>query len=231
MADVRFLGCGAGYNPLLGPNCAYFFVGKHLYLLDCGTSAFERLAEQHLLEEAESVTVFLTHQHADHIGSLGILLDYCWDILGLRPVLVHPVDGPVKLMAQMGVSSEAFTWASGESYGPDEDGVSLQFLPVDHAPDIPAWGLLIQADGERFYYSGDANDVPEAVVEALLEGKLDRIYQDTASKESAYHCAFAKLCSRIPQPHRHKVICMHLDGAHDPAAILEAGFLVAYQKM
>jgi len=230
MADLKFLGCGAGYNPVLGPNSAYFILNKTLYLLDCGTSVFERLAERGLLTGMERVTVFLTHQHADHVGSLGILLDYCWDILGLQPLLVHPADGPAKLMAQMGVSPEAFSWCAGEVYGPDENLVSVRFLRVEHAPDIPSYGLLIDAAGDRFYYSGDANDVPAAVVEALEEGSLDRIYQDTASKESAYHCPLQKLCRRIPPEHRQKVTCMHLDAAHDPAAILLAGFRIASQE-
>ena len=227
MADLKFLGCGAGYNPVLGPNSAYFILNKTLYLLDCGTSVYERLAEKGILQKAEAVTIFLTHQHADHIGSLGILLDYCWDMLGLKPVLVHPVNGPVALMAQMGVSPDSFVWQSGDSYGPDANHVSVRFLPVDHAPDLPAFGLVMDADGDRFFYSGDANDVPAEAVDGLIAGRLGRVYQDTASKESAYHCSLQKLCQRIPLEHRHKVVCMHLDAAHDPAAILEAGFQLA----
>jgi len=230
MADVIFLGCGAGYHPTLGPNSAYFIQGKHLYLLDCGTSVFERLAERDLFRGIEEVTVFLSHQHADHIGSLGILLDYCWDILGICPKLVHPVEGPVKLMQQMGVSPEAYRWQGGENYGPDLNGVAVEFIPVEHAPDIPSWSFLIDAEGDRFYYSGDANDVPDRIIAQLEEGTISRVYQDTASKESAYHCGFAKLCRRIPAEYRQRVYCMHLDAGHDPAAILEAGFQLAGRK-
>lgn len=231
MADLKFLGCGAGYYPALGPNSAYFLVEKTVYLLDCGTSVFERLAQNGILKEAEEVIIFLTHQHADHVGSLGILLDYCWDILGIHPTLVHPGNGPVKLMEQMGVSPEAFSWREGQSYGPDANHVAVRFLPVDHAPDLPSYGLLIDADGDRFYYSGDANDIPQAIVAALMEGSLDRIYQDTASRESPYHCSLEKLKQRIPPEYRHKVTCMHLDAAHDPAAILDTGFHIAYQRI
>lgn len=227
MASVTFLGCGAGYNPVLGPNSAYFILGKTLYLLDCGTSVFERLAERGIFTGIDGVTVFLSHQHADHIGSLGILLDYCWDILGICPVLVHPVEGPVQLMRQMGVSPEAYTWSGGETFGPDRNRVSVQFIPVEHAPDIPSWAFLIDADGDRFYYSGDANDIPDAIVAQLAQGGISRVYQDTASKESAYHCGFSKLCRRIPQNCRERVYCMHLDAAHNPRAIREAGFLLA----
>lgn len=227
MVDVTFLGRGAGYNPVLGPNSAYFIQGRTLYLLDCGTSVFERLAEGGLLAGIDGVTVFLSHQHADHTGSLGILLDYCWDILGICPVLVHPVEGPVQLMRQMGVSPEAFTWSGGETFGPDSNRVSVRFVSVEHAPDIPSWAFLIDTDTDRFYYSGDANDIPDFVVAQLMDGSISRIYQDTASKESAYHCGFPKLCRRIPQDYRARVYCMHLDAAHDPCAIREAGFHLA----
>lgn len=227
MANLTFLGCGAGYHPILGPNSAYFILGKTLYLLDCGTSAFERLAERGLFDGINGVTVFISHQHADHVGSLGILLDYCWDILGIRPVLVHPAEGPVKLMQLMGVSPDAFTWSGQDTFGPDQNQVCVQFVPVEHAPDIPSWAFLIDAAGDRFYYSGDANDVPDSVITQLAEGSISRIYQDTTSKDSAYHCGFPKLCRRIPQSYRKKVYCMHLDAAHDPDAIREAGFLLA----
>ena len=227
MAELIFLGCGAGYNPALGPNSAYFVLNKHLYLLDCGTSVFERLAEKGVLKEAESVTVFLTHQHADHIGSLGILLDYCWDILGLKPALIHPGQDPVKLLAQMGVSPEAFSPSFVNVYGPDANGVSVRFLPVDHAPDLPAYGLMIDADADRFYYSGDANDLPGEVLDGIIDGSLSRAYQDTASKNSDYHCSLEKLCQRVPPAYRQKVVCMHLDAAHNPDAILGAGFRMA----
>lgn len=227
MAQVTFLGCGAGYNPALGPNAAYFTIGKSLYLLDCGTSVFERLAEQGILKGMERITVFISHQHADHIGSLGILLDYCWDMLGIRPVLVHPSGSLVQLMRQMGVSPYASEWIGGEYYPYDANHVCVHFLSVRHAPDIPSYAFLIDADGDRFYYSGDANDVPEEIVAGLQDGTISRIYQDTASGESDFHCPLTRLCQRIPPACRQQVYCMHLDAAHDPAAIREAGFQLA----
>lgn len=227
MADVTFLGCGAGYNPILGPNSAYFKINSTLYLLDCGTSVFERLAEQGILNGIKRVVVLISHQHADHIGSLGILLDYCWDVLGIRSLLVHPSGMLVQLMRQMGVSPYASEWIGGDYYPYDANHVSVRFIPVAHAPDIPSFSFLIDADGDRFYYSGDANDIPDEIIAGLENGTISRIYQDTASGESDYHCPFPRLCQKITPQFRQQVYCMHLDAAHDPAAIQEAGFRLA----
>lgn len=227
MADVTFIGCGAGYNPALGPNSAYFIIDTNLYLLDCGTSTFERLVQTGVLAGMERITIFISHLHADHIGSLGILLDYCWDILGIRPVMVFPTNAIVQLMRGMGVSPGAFEWIGGKHYPTDGKHVSVRFLPVDHAPDIPCYAMLIDADGDRFYYSGDANDIPEDILVQLKSGTISRIYQDTASKDSAYHCPLTRLCEKIPAAYRQQVYCMHLDAAHDPSTIVREGFQLA----
>jgi len=210
MAVLHFLGCGAGYCPTYGPNCAYFRAGKGLYLLDCGTSAFERLAERDAFSDVDCVTILLTHLHADHCGSLGILLDYCLDVLGIPTRLIHPEDTVLTLLRLQGVSPEAIHHAHRMG-APDENGVFVEFVPVEHAPDMRCYGLCIDAAGDRFYYSGDANRVPEAMRTALQEGRISRIYQDTASHPSAYHCFADVLAEDIPAEYRSKVFCMHLD--------------------
>lgn len=210
MTQVRFLGYGAGYNPAFGPTCAFFREGAGLYLMDCGTSAFERLVRASAFDGAEQITVFLSHQHADHVGSLGIMLDYCKDILGIRPLLVHPDESVVMLMRHMGVSAESFTWL-GENYAADGNGVSAVFYPVSHVDDMRCFGYWITTCDDSFYFSGDANDVPEAILDGLIHGGIQRIYQDTASHASAYHCHMEKIAKSIPQAYRSRVYCVHLD--------------------
>lgn len=230
MARVCFLGYGAGYNPSLGPTCAFFRQADSLYLLDCGTSALERLVERDAFSGVKNLTVFISHLHADHIGSLGILLDYCWDMLGIKSVLVYPSEDITSLMSRMGVSAEAYRWDDGSLYQAGSNGVSVRFLPVQHAPDLPCYAFLVDAAGDRFYYSGDSNDISEEIVQKLINGEICRIYQDTASKESAYHCSVGRLCTRIPKEYRNRVYCMHLDAGCYPISLRHLGFSLAYDS-
>ena len=63
------------------------------------------------------------------------------------------------------------------------------------------------------------------VAQGYLEGKIARLYHDTASHESAGHCCYRRLAERIPPEKRAGVNCMHLDG--DYAGMLrEMGFSV-----
>ena len=223
MTDLVFLGCGAGYKPSLGPTAAYFITGRRLYILECGTSVFERLDRAGAFIGISSVTIFLSHLHADHTGSLGILLDYCKDILHIRPILAHPSRNIISFLDIIGASRESYTWYADYAE-PDENGVHATFYPVTHALGMDCFGYLINIGKlDSFYYSGDANSIPEEVLTLLFNGSLNRIYQDTASASSQHHCPLEKLKILVPEEFRSRVYCVHLD-TDCPDVFLEAGF-------
>lgn len=222
MSKVHFLGCGAGYYPQLGPTAAYFREGTSLYVLECGTSVFERLVQADAFRGVERVTVFLSHVHADHVGSLGILLDYCYDVLGIQPLLIHPQADVNELMRRMGVSPQAYHYAPCMCAA-DVDGVQAEFFSVRHAPDLSCYGYIITTADDCFSYSGDANDVPDAALAGLLAGRIRRHYQDTSAAVSDFHCGLSLLLERIPEALRNQVYCVHLN-ADLKDQILAAGF-------
>ena len=68
-------------------------------------------------------------------------------------------------------------------------------------------------DGEEtIYFSGDAADVPQSVAEGYLNGRIARIYHDTASHESEGHCWYKRLEKTFPPEKRAGIYCMHFDG-------------------
>lgn len=221
MSNVLFLGYGAGYYPQLGPTAAYFREGTGLYILECGTSVFERLVQAKAFDGVDQVTVFLSHVHADHVGSLGILLDYCYDILGIQPLLVHPEEDVRELLRRMGVSPQAYRQEPAVEE-PDIHGVRTTFFEVQHAPDLHCYGYIVRTKDDCFSYSGDANDVPQVVLEGLQNGSIQRHYQDTSAQPSAYHCGLQRILERIPASLRSQVYCVHLN-CDITAQIREAG--------
>ena len=223
MIDLIFLGCGAGYKPSLGPTSAYFRLGKRLYVIDCGTSAFERLERADAFRGINSVTVFLSHLHADHAGSLSIFLDYCKDILHITPFLIHPGKAVLQFLDLAGVSRETYIWREGYEK-PDENGILAEFFPADHVPGMDCYGYLIaEGSTDNFYFSGDAAGIPQKILERLFDGSLKRIYQDTASGNSKYHCPLEKLKTLAPEAYRSRVYCVHLD-TDRTEIFMEAGF-------
>lgn len=230
-AELLFTGCGAGYNPALGSNSSFFKRGTTLYLLDCGPSSYQVLVEKNVFSGVEKVVIFVSHLHTDHIGSLGILCDYCLDILNIPVFLYYPREILKTILNITGVSPDACHFFLTEEYGPDEYGISLRFKKTNHTTDMECWSFFIGFGDRRIYYSGDSSYLPEAVLQALKEGALAEVYQDTSSKESAAHLALSHLESAVPMELRQKVICMHLDGGIQPEEIRKRGFRAATDQL
>ncbi len=209
--ELRFLGKGSAFYPVYGNTGAYMLYGKELYLLDCGESAFERLYGLIRLDEIERVYVIQTHLHADHVGSLGSLISYFHHILGRQVVVVHPQKTIVQLLTLEGIDPRGYIY---EEILP-ENAARLHALPVEvrHAADMKCYGYILSDEGESIYYSGDSSELPPQIREQFLEGKIQRIYHDTASEDlpNPSHCYYGKMEQWIPKEKRGQVYCMHLD--------------------
>ena len=107
----------------------------------------------------------------------------------------------------------------------------LKITPTDvrHDPTIPCFGYLVSCDDFSFFYGGDSVCVPAEIVSLLIDGSVDRIYQDVTYEhdyESSCHGSLERLCRDIPESFRSKVTCMHYD--HDFTKQIEScGFHTA----
>ena len=164
----------------------------------------------------------MTHLHADHAGSLASLMSYSSMVLGLTVNVVHPNWSVLTLLSVMGIDPTFYRYMPTL---PDDCPVQMKVHEVAHAKDMRAYGLELSCADETIYYSGDAADVPQAVVEGYLSGRIARIYQDTSSHPSAGHCFYEKLEAYFPQEKRVGVYCMHLDHDYEQM-LLDLGFKV-----
>ncbi len=222
MFDLKFLGRGAAFYPVFGNTNAFFEMGEDLYFLDFGEAAFERVTRLFDLKKYKNIYALITHLHADHAGSLASLMSYSSMVLGLTVNVVHPNWSVLTLLSTMGIDPTFYRYMPSL---PADCPVQMKPHEVAHAKDMRAYGLELSCADETIYYSGDAADVPQAVLEGYLSGRIVRIYQDTSSHESAGHCWYKKLETLFPQEKRASVYCMHLD--HDYSKMLrELGFSV-----
>ena len=222
MIKLHFLGRGAAFYPCFGNTNAWFEKDKDIFFLDFGENAFHQVAGKMTLEQYEHIYVLLTHLHADHAGSLASLCSYCHCVLKRNIVIVHPIDSVVKMLRIQGIADRCYSWVTEL---PETCNIKATAVEVKHADDMRAFGYLLTDGEETIYYSGDAAELRQDIVQAYLDGTIHKIYQDTASHFSHSHCYYKQLEEKIPRDKRKNVHCMHLDG--DYVELLEdLGFSV-----
>ena len=222
MIPLHFFGKGAAFYPAFGNTNAWFTAGEELFFLDFGEAAFEKAVKLPELTACRKITVLLTHLHADHAGSLPSLCSYCAMVLGRHVNIVYPTRAVVDFLTITGICPDFYTWMTDL---PEDSPIRVRALPVQHAKDMACFGYEITDGEETIYFSGDAAEPPAEVIDAFLAYRIARLYHDTSSHESSSHCWYKRLEAAIPQEHRSRVFCMHLDG--DYADMLHAlGFSV-----
>lgn len=206
---LNFLGVGSAFTPLLGNTAACFWRQDTLYVIDCGGLAFAKLAGMEGLAKAKRVVVLLTHCHADHIGGLGTLISFCKHVLHVPVKVVHPRDTAVNVLTLMGIAPTDYDAAMGEAYV--DAHLVCTFVPVRHSDKTPCYGIKIKDGQTTIFYSGDAEAVPESILEAFLAGEIARVYQDTAFGEApqAGHGHYAAFCRLIPLSDRARFYPIH----------------------
>ncbi len=213
---LKFVGCGAALYPKLYNSNAYFEIDQDLFLLDCGETAFrQHFIAGHFIGK-KSVTVIITHMHTDHIGSLGTLIVYCYNVLGIKTRVVFPEPEKLRTVFMLtGVEPEHYSLYETLSQS-GETRVSTEHIKVRHHDVmVNSYGVLLNIQGKIVYFSGDAAEIPQKVLMLLKDGKLSAMYQDTSMNDhGGFHCSFQQLQTDVPLEYRDKVYCMHYDGEY-----------------
>lgn len=226
--ELRFLGMGSAYNPLYKNTNAFLPIGDCLLMFDCGESTFETLYSRGFLEQFSSFIVAITHFHSDHVGSLGSFISYCHCQLHKKVYLVYPNEDILKFLLFTGVPDSMYTYLTPDASMPCSQ-LHLTAVAVRHDPLIRCFGYLVQLGDQQIFFGGDSAAIPADILQLLLEGKLDTIYQDVTyehSWESDCHGTLENLCTQVPEEFRNRIVCMHL-GSDFKASIEAAGFRVA----
>lgn len=225
---INFIGTGSAFNTELGNNSAYIKKGKELILIDCGGTVFHRVKELNLLDGIDNLNIIITHTHPDHVGSLGEVIFYMYYIEKKNVNLYYPNKELMETFLKIiGVTPEMCNYNSNSNVVTDL--FKLGFKHVTHAETMDAYGFVLEIDNSSFYYSGDANNINEEIINKLKLGEIDRIYQDTCGLDydNNAHLSLNKLTNLIPEEHRSKIYCMHLDMHIKVDDIKGRGFNVA----
>lgn len=227
---LKFIGSGSALNTSLGNNSAYIKEGRSLLLIDCGSTTFSRIQGLDLLDEIKNIYVLITHRHPDHIASLGDLLFYAHFIAKAEVTIITP-DGKnvAALLKYMGVGAELYSMVNlPEIYVlKNEDfEIGIDYVKVSHVADFECFGYILDYHRTKIYYSGDANDLPEEVLQEFLDNKINYIYHDVCSFEypDNPHMFIERLCALFDKGNRNRVFCMHYDEGFDKLRAIQLGF-------
>ncbi len=234
---LNFVSTGSAFNVDLGNNSAYLKSGNTLILFDCGSTIFNSLVKKGLLGNVQTIFIVVTHTHPDHVGSLGDLILYNRHFVFARIEIIYKRPEIIEtILTAMGVKPDYYQFQSPVSDNQysiinQDFGLNLTAYEVKHSPSVFSYGYVVKnKDGsDCFYYSGDASEIPGAVMQAFQQGTIDFIYQDISSfdVENNPHLSFNQLVQLIPIELRSRIYCMHLDGNFDPAMAEQLGFKVA----
>lgn len=208
--ELQFLGCGSGYNPALGNTNAFFTNDRTFYLLDCGFTAFPKLIRRRAISKAEKMVIIITHLHADHCGSLPMLISYSFNRLSMRPLLIYPGSTISEFLTLTGIRPEEYELKPGI---PSPAAVMVEPILVDHTPLMDCYGYIIGDAKTSIYFSGDAASVPDKILKKFNSREIDLIYQDTTEVHgnNPFHGTLEKLNTLFSRNQRERVVCMHYD--------------------
>lgn len=174
---LKFLGRGSAFNVSEGNTSAYIKDNKTLFLIDCGSSVFEKIITKNLFNGVKNVYVAITHRHSDHIGSLGDLIFYCYYKLHIKPNLFF-VDGDLRnYLLSVGVTDDKYEVFYSQItelnininliyahhcgiYQNSFGDISNEYHESDNPKDLfNCFSFIIDYKGKKIFYSGDCSYV------------------------------------------------------------------------
>lgn len=225
----RFVILGsANAVPKLGQDNTHLFAeagGKRI-LVDCGDNALGKLAAIHV-DVREITDLVLTHFHADHVGSLPLLIMGMWLEKRTMPLTIHglaiTLEKAQKLLTLFDWDKWSGMFPVSFSAIPEEgrtdfiqdEAIRVSALPVLHL--IPTIGLRFTFNNDRVItYSCDSE--PCENLDTLARG-ADVLLQETAG-ESKGHSSARQAGEIAARAGVRRLVMIHYDNRIEESILL-----------
>ena len=169
---LHFLGRGAGFAD--EHTSAYFVTeNQGFFLIDCPTSTFMKV--KHFdLSKYNNFYVIITHTHGDHVGGLGLWIQYCFFVLQKTVTILAPskeVKDDIETL--LTIEGNETSWYDLDLINPnaysdidlDDPSVYIEPILTKHSPQLKGkcFGYYIEVcytesnENNFFIYTGDTS--------------------------------------------------------------------------
>lgn len=208
---LKFFGRDTGFGE--EHTSAYFITEKkEMVLIDCPVSTFQKLKHMDL-SEYEHFYVYVTHTHGDHIGGLGLFVQYAYFTLKKIVTIVAPsmkVFVDIEMLLEIEGNDEEWY----ECLTADEMGGKWGFESIltEHSPQLKGkcYGYRFNIDNQNIVYTGDTSTL-KPFMPYLKEGSI--LYVDTSVYYGLIHLKLEDALEDFIKLNEAgiKVYLMHLD--------------------
>lgn len=216
MQTLKFLGRGGAFFPQEGNTSAYFIEDNTMYLFDCGETVFATLMKDNKLlnlikdNNINSIEIYITHMHSDHIGSLSSLIYYCYFILGIKPKLYFKADSIMGNLLDVILKLQGH---NNEYIILNEPSKNIEPILCYHVEGMICYHYVITTkDNKKIFYSGDCSKILDIALNHLNEA--DEIYLECSTRESGVHMTLDTInryMKEFDNKLNNRVYLMHID--------------------
>lgn len=157
--ELNFLGRGSGFSD--DHNSAFFCTeDKKMIIIDCPNSAFQKLKRMNL-SSYEQVYVLITHTHGDHIGALGLFVQYVFFTLKKNVIIIAPSKAVAEDIGTiLTIEGNVPSWYQLiEAEKVKNKGWLADCILTQHVPELDGkcFGYHLRINGKNVIYTGDTS--------------------------------------------------------------------------
>lgn len=214
--ELKFFGRGCGFSD--EHTSAYFSTeNKEMVIIDCPVLTFQKLRHMDL-NNYEKFYFLITHTHGDHIGGLGLFVQYAFYVLK-KPVVIVAPSKTVRFTIFMLLTNiegiEPSCYNLVESLNIMDKKWFCNEISTEHDPNLECFGYRLIIDDTNIIYTGDTSTL-QPYLPYLTDFSV--LYVDTSVYYGGVHLKLEDILDDLISftQWNIKVYLMHLDNI--PAA-------------
>ena len=210
---LKFFGRGSGFAD--EHTSSYFSTAnKEMVIIDCPVSTFQKV--KHIdLKDYEKFYVLVTHTHGDHVGGLGLFVQYAFFTLKKPVTIVAPsTEVANDILTILTIEGNEPSWCELVTVANVKEKEWFgDCILTKHSPQLEnkCFGYYLTVDGTNVVYTGDTSTLDPFLRYLVEEGTI--LYVDTSVYYGMIHLKLEDALDDFLSLNRIgvKVYLMHLD--------------------